>query len=360
MQTGLSVLKLLICVKFFIDCKYYSRLIDITNSMEKNKNIDLLDRFLKGETTETEDAMLFDWFGSKESQRDIYASYDERWENASDMIPSDVQDRIYKSIRNKTNLHQKIKTKRFTLRSLSRYIAVACLFIVIGMSLFIVMGKGLFTTNFVVSAEEGMKSTVELPDGTKVWLNSGSRLMYSNTYNFWNRKVHLEGEGYFEVNRNERKNFIVEVNGLEVEALGTKFNVKAYSGSNMITTTLLKGKVNVRSNEKEMLLSPDQQIQFNIRSKSFLEVKSCDASKYALWKNNELYFDCESLEEIGMTLEMLYSVDVVFASESAKKYTFCGAISNTNLINVLECITMTAPIHYEMKNNVLYFSDIEK
>lgn len=328
--------------------------------MKEINYIQLLERFLKGEASEAEETTLFSWFGTDAARKEVYAAYDEKLSRVSSKLPEDLQNKIYRRIEEETKLQQVTKEKSFSLRGISRYIAIACIFIFLGMSVSVFWGKYFMSTNFVVSADEGMKSTVELPDGTMVWLNSGSRLQYSSTYNLWDRTVILDGEGYFEVNKNQRKNFIVKANGLSIKVLGTKFNVKAYGGDGKTTTTLIEGKVSVKSENDEHSLTPNQQLDFNHQSGSFSEIKNCDASRYALWKNNELYFDCEPLDVIGKTLERLYSIEVVFSSESAKDYTFCGAISNTNLINVLECISLTAPVRYEMKKNVLYFSEIEK
>lgn len=327
--------------------------------MKETNYIQLLELFLKGEASETEEAILFNWFGTEAARKEIYASYDEKLNRTPEKLPEEIQSKIYRRIEEETDLRQFPAKKRFSLQRMSRYAAVACICILLGIGVSIFGSRAFMKTEFVVSAAEGMKSTVELPDGTIAWLNSGSSLQYNNSYNLWNRTVVLRGEGYFEVKKNAWKSFIVQANGLEVKALGTKFNVKAYNGDKIITT-LLEGKVSVKNKKEEMLLTRDQQVEFNPHSGVFSEIKKCDASRYALWKNNKLYFNCEPLDEIAKTLERLYSVKVVFTSEPVKQYTFCGAISNTNLINVLECICLTAPIHYEMKENILYFSMTEK
>lgn len=331
--------------------------------MEKKDYIKLLNSFLKGETTESEEAVLFNWFGSEEAKQDIFASYDGRWSSSSDELPLEMRNKILMRIKEETTMPEDITVKpepakRFVFRNLYRYIAVACLFLLLGMGIPFAVSN--LKTDFVVIAEEGQKSTVVLPDGTRVWLNSGSQLKYNNFYGWWSRTVSLEGEGYFEVHKNKRSDFIVQADKLAIKALGTEFNVRAYKEDGEIVTTLTKGKVSVNSGTDEILLLPNEQLAYKSRSDSFSEVKSCHAERFVLWKNNELYFDCETLEDIGKTLSRLYSVEVVFTSETAGKYTFCGAISNTNLVNVLECISLTAPIQYEMKNNTIYFSDIEK
>lgn len=332
------------------------------------KNINIIDRFLKGESAESEESgetELFRWFESEEAKKEIFASYDERWLESSEELSAEIRNKMLVRIKKESNQGEKAQLaraskQRLRINILYRYIAVACLFLLIGTGLSITIEKLFLTTDFIVLAEDGQKSTVELPDGTIAWLNSGSRLIYKNTYGWWNRTVSLDGEGYFEVKKNNGKDFIVQVNDIKVTALGTKFNIRAYSNTEEITTTLLEGKVNVQSQTKEILLSSGQQLSFNKQSDSFSEVRNCDAKQYALWKSNKLYFGYESLEEIGKTLERLYSIKVVFTSEAAGKYTFSGTISNTNLINVLECICLTAPVKYEIKSNILYFSEVNQ
>lgn len=328
--------------------------------MKETNYIQLLERFLKGEASEAEEKLLFDWFGTEAARKSIYALYDEILKQGSEKLPEEIQNKIYQRIEEEMQFQPVGKKRSFFLRGMLRYVAVACVCIVLGMAAALSFGKYFLNTDFVVSAEEGMKSTVELPDGTMVWLNSGSKLRYSNTYNLWDRTVILDGEGYFEVRKNERKKFVVQANGLKIKALGTKFDVKAYSEDDKIVTTLIEGKVSVKSEKKEQILTHNHQLEFDCRSDSFSEIKHCEADRFVLWKNNELYFNCEPLAEIGKTLERLYSIKVVFTSESAQAYTFCGTISNTNLINVLECLCLTAPVQYKMKNNILYFSKREK
>lgn len=328
--------------------------------MDKTNYIQLIERFLKGETTEAEETTLFHWFDSEGAKEEILASYKDKWEHASDILSKETQSEIYKKIQADTLPTFKGKVSRFGSKTILRYIAVASISVLIGMGIYKGFDKPGTENNFIVSAAEGMKSEIVLPDGTKVWLNSQSSLTYSSSYNQNDRIVFLDGEGYFEVKKDLKKAFIVNAKGIEIEALGTKFDIKAYKDNQEVTTSLLEGKVSVRGKEKEIILFPNQEVCFNTRSSSFSEIKGYDASRSALWKDNQFYFDNQSLEEIAKILERKYAVEVVFSSETVKAYTFCGIINNTTLFNVLECLRLTSPIEYEIKNSTLYFSEINK
>lgn len=328
--------------------------------MDKINYILLTERFLKGETSEAEEIILFRWFDTEKAKEVIYASYKDKWDHAPNVLSEEIQDKIHKNILADTLPLKEGKVSRFGTKTILRYIAVACISALISISLYKGYDKPVPENNFIVSAAEGMKSEVVLPDGTKVWLNSQSCLKYSNSYNQNDRIVYLDGEGYFEVKKDPEKTFIVNAKGVEIKALGTKFDIKAYKDNQDVTTSLLEGKVSIRGKEKEIILSPNQEVCFDTHSSSFSEIKEYDASRSALWKDNQFYFDNQSLEEIAIVLERQYAVEVVFTSETVKAYTFCGIINNTTLFNVLECLRLTSPIEYEIKNSTLYFSEITK
>jgi ferric-dicitrate binding protein FerR (iron transport regulator) len=109
---------------------------------------------------------------------------------------------------------------------------------------------------FEMVAERGQKSSLTLPDGSKVWLNSASKLTYTSDYNSKDRNIILDGEAFFDVARNENLPFIVHANGMAVQALGTKFNVKAYSDETEVTAILVEGSVKASAAGVDLLLLP--------------------------------------------------------------------------------------------------------
>ena len=119
-------------------------------------------------------------------------------------------------------------------------------------------------TYFTLEVPFGEKSKITLSDGTNVWLNSGSKLIYSNRFDKENRVVKLEGEGYFEVTRHEGIPFKVETPAYAVLVKGTKFNVSAYSGDPYVTTTLLEGKVELLHEKNIYKIVPGESMRLNV------------------------------------------------------------------------------------------------
>lgn len=209
----------------------------------------------------------------------------------------------------------------------------------------------------MVLADNGQRASVVLPDGTKVWLNSHTKLNYKSDYGVKERSVSLSGEAYFEVSKDTLRRFLVNAGDMEVEALGTAFNVKAYEEDDEVVTTLFEGSVRTAVGKEFVILSPDESAVFN-KSSHILSVNHPTNASYArLWRTNELAFSGESLEEIAVLLNRMYNVEVRFLSNKIKGYSFSGVIRNNSLDNVFEIISLTAPITYVSVGDTIYLNE---
>ena len=222
------------------------------------------------------------------------------------------------------------------------------------------MSRNLSGAPLIVTVERGQKANITLPDGSKVWLNSESKLTYSPNFNVKSRELQLDGEAYFEVAHNPDKPFIVSCNDISVEALGTAFGVKAYSEDNMISSILMRGKVRVTTPDGEAVLLPNDRISYDktTRKKNLSSVTN--ATDFTGWIHNELRFENESLGDIAKTIERIYNVEVKFASENLKKQRYTGTINNNSLENVLNIISLTSPVAFQINNQQVTLSENKK
>jgi len=162
----------------------------------------------------------------------------------------------------------------------------------------------------------GKTSEIILPDGTKVCLNAGSRLIYPEHFTGKTREVLLAGEAYFEVTHDQKHPFIVQVSDLRVNVLGTKFNISAYPSDLTIETVLAEGKVSVERNnagifEKKTELLPDQMASFD-KNASIFEVKRVNSANYTVWTKGILQFERTDLLRITNRLERYYNIRFEF------------------------------------------------
>ena len=188
----------------------------------------------------------------------------------------------------------------------------------------------------------GSQTKIVLPDGTIAWLNSGSTLKYNNSYGNENRTVNLTGEGYFEVQKNPKKPFLVYANDIKVKVLGTVFNVRSYTDEATVEVDLLEGKVDVSvqsGNEKKVLsLLPDEKMVYNKTNKTITSHK-VDASRSSTWTTGKLCFVDATLEDIAKNLERKYDVKIEIKSQSIKDELFSGSLDlNQPIDKILEYI----------------------
>ncbi|PQJ73670.1 hypothetical protein BTO14_02455 [Polaribacter butkevichii] len=211
-----------------------------------------------------------------------------------------------------------------------------------------------------LTVPRGGQFFVSLSDGTKVWLNSASKLKYPvNFIEGETRIVELVyGEAYFEVSSSINHNgskFKVLSNLQEIEVLGTEFNIKAYSDEDLIYTTLLKGSIALYNFNKKNILKPNEQAVLDTKKNSLIISTQVDAYSEVVWKRGLFSFKDKTLKEIMKVLSRWYDVDVVFEDKSLEDVKFKGVISkNQNLADILLLIKKTKYIKtYEIKENTL-------
>ena len=184
----------------------------------------------------------------------------------------------------------------------------------------------------------GGEYTLVLADGTTVYLNAESELRFPKQFKGKSRKVYLDGEGYFDVRRNEKQPFIVEVKQVEVRVLGTSFGIRAYAKEENVLTTLVEGRVNVEAGGKQVELSPGQQADFS-RGNDRLTVTKVDVEQYVSWKDGRLVFDNKPLEFILEELGRWYSFDVFYTNKELKGIPYSLNIKkHENIAHVLKFI----------------------
>ena len=230
------------------------------------------------------------------------------------------------------------------------------------------------STNTII-VRNGEQSQVILSDGTNVWLNSGSKLIYPSSFNGKTREVSLEGEAYFDVTHNKNKAFVVSTKNIKITVLGTAFNIKSYPDDYKVEATLVRGSVTIEKtgtgkDEAPIVLKPGEKITYvfnNIQktspsNKAKIEntqtdsksafIAKVDPIPITLWKEKSLIFDNSSMEEMAVTLERWFDIKVYLADDTLKHYHYKGKFEhNENIFQVLEVIKITTPITYDYKNH---------
>jgi ferric-dicitrate binding protein FerR (iron transport regulator) len=200
---------------------------------------------------------------------------------------------------------------------------------------------------------------VQLSDGTKVWVNSDSKLGFKTKFTGKQRVVDLEGEAYFEVAKNPDKPFIVRTSKADVRVLGTQFNVKAYADDDYTYATLNEGKVQVSKDGINEVLKPNEQLVINNSTAEYSKRK-VDASIYSAWTKGRLVFKDERLEDILIALSRWYDISVFYPEAELKDRRFSISIDRyDNIQTLLDQMELTNRVRFEVNKNAVVVKKVE-
>lgn len=312
---------------------------------EKDKFEELVISYLSGVISGKDSIILLELLNSDEKYRNQFHELAKT--RAISYIPAIEKDKKINYQKLQQQIHSaKRKKMPDYWKQLRNLAAILLISVATGIGAYILYGKFVESQQLNMVSQTivpfGSQTKVVLPDGTTVWLNSGSELTYDNTFGKDVRKVTFNGEGYFEVAKNEDVPFLVSTGEVEIKVLGTVFNVNSYVNETTVKVDLLEGKVDVTSvsaNEKENhTLLPNEMLVYDKKTRKITSGKS-DAAKSAQWKSGKLSFDNVSMEKLLRNLERKYDVRFVVESKKIKSEIFSGSIDLQQPLNeILEYI----------------------
>ncbi|MCK9413811.1 MAG: DUF4974 domain-containing protein [Prolixibacteraceae bacterium] len=212
--------------------------------------------------------------------------------------------------------------------------------------------KGTSPVYYTSFAPKGSIAEMFLPDGSHIFLNSGSEIKYSVDGADGTREVFLTGEAWFHVAKMKSKPFLVHTAIYDVKVTGTSFNVKAYQEDDAVITTLEEGSVKIQSEVnpnliEEKNLNPGQQLICNKKTGT-IRVDEVNSGWYTSWKENKLVFINMSLKDLMAMLERKYGVDIQIVDKDILEYHYDGIIKNETILEVLDILKHTLPIEYKI------------
>lgn len=282
------------------------------------------------------------------------------WNNENDVIPMDTltKNNILQSVHNIIN-HKAIVVKRvFNWWKIAAIIMLPIL--LINISLLFMDNKEEYVANvqeYTVLSGKGQKNQILLPDGTHIWLNSESEISYTSDFNQSNRSIKLKGEAFFDVKKNEYLPFNVEVDSINIQVLGTAFNVSAYADDPNIKVSLERGKVEVRMHDDNSFLAtlnPNEQATIDKKS-IVTTITDCEAYTESIWRQNVLKINNIYTDEMIKKLERWYGVHInVQNMPVSKRYGL--TIKEESLREMLELINSITPIIYRIEGEEVTIS----
>ncbi len=202
-----------------------------------------------------------------------------------------------------------------------------------------------------ITAPIGARMVVDLPDGSKAWLNSGSELTYPVLFNSTERKVTLSGEAYFKIQHAEVP-FKVANLGPEVKVYGTEFNVNSYPNEDVVTVALAEGKVALGLNGIEEFLAPGQVSYFDRKAKK-VSIVTTEVHNFSSWREGRYVFRDAPLSAILRILQRQYNVNIQLSNADLGNYRYNMTIQNESLEQIMQLLAYSAPVKYTLKHKVL-------
>lgn len=204
----------------------------------------------------------------------------------------------------------------------------------------------------------GKKSMITLSDGTKVWLNAGSQLVYPAVFVNDIREVSLVGEAFFDVTKNPEKPFVVKASDVHVQVLGTRFDISAYPEDKTIQTVLEEGKINLKYEDNGLFkrdhiveMIPNQMVEFD-RSSHETTSSVVNVGKYVSWKDGMLEFEKVDLNKALKQIERFYNVNIGIDDQQIGAYKLSGKLDlKSEAEDVLNVIKLTLPVNWQRKDN---------
>ena len=203
-----------------------------------------------------------------------------------------------------------------------------------------------------VSTPRGGQYQLVLPDGTKVWLNAASSIRFPVAFVGKERKVTITGEAYFEVAKDKKKPFIVSSANMDVEVLGTHFNVSAYAEESIVKTTLLEGSVKINNKKSEVYLVPGQQSQLN-NSGQFSIKNNIDVDKEIAWTKGKFQFNSNTIQEIMLQLSRWYDVEVIYQGKVSSE-TFSAIVKRSSNISQVLKLMEASGVKFDIEGKKIY------
>jgi len=337
-----------------------------TNVDNTNNNIDILiGKVISENATAEEIAQLETWKGESTDNLNLYNKSLQVWKNSQSRISDEDFRNDKQWVDDGIKLDLTTKVRKIQRESVLYKIAAILAFpMALAISFYYFSSRDKSADQIQQICEiispKGHISKCILPDGTEVWVNTGSTITYdAATFNNKTREIQLSGEAYFNVSKNIEKPFLVNTAMATINVTGTSFNVKSYPESGVFETVLSEGSIEMKLNsyaQQTVQLVPGERAKFDLNKKG-ISIEKVDSEIFSAWRNGEILFKDATLNDLLKELERIYDIRFQMKDKQLGEFRFRGMFSyNNNLIDALEKIKRTSGIGYYIENKEVWLS----
>lgn len=320
--------------------------------------------YFQGTITDEDEKLLSRFLRENEQNRAQFQQWEAEWRDAARTQASDKTAEAWKRMMERQQqeektvkeevpkLHEVIAKRDAGKRKFGYWVAAAAVaLLLIGSALWLFLPKGTQEPFFAQTAPHEQQ-TVTLPDGTHVTLNGGSKLTCAKDFGKRDRYITFEGEGVFDVQKDAKKPFVIQVGDYSVTVLGTQFNLSAYRQDEAYTLALMEGSVRIKYKQDSVLVKPNEQVRFDWQTATFAKepVQAADADA---WTEGRLAFENIPLRDLVHKLERIYDVRISIAdAQIANEQVYISISTEESFADVCAALQALLPISIQEQNGI--------
>jgi ferric-dicitrate binding protein FerR (iron transport regulator) len=317
--------------------------------------IEIADRFIADEACSRQDLVeLRMWLSNPASSVEVEAWLWEHWAMSPEDDSNAMIEVVFRQIDEYHNISSRPAFSLSQIMKVYQRIAAFLLIPLIALGFLFWMTQGNGSRQMVENiVPRGQKSQIILPDGTRIWINSDTKVKYPGNFEKKQRDIYLEGEAFFDVAKETGRPFVVHTSGINVKVLGTKFNVKAYPNENQIETSLFEGKINLTADDSKSSdrilkeVNPGEAFVYSKESHK-LASKSFQKEEIDGWKNNRLIFKDDTFNNLVRKVERWYDVKILYDEKLFDdRHLTVELYEGERLERLLEIVGMTLSVNYQ-------------
>lgn len=310
--------------------------------------------YFEGKASFEEEKQLFEFVNSSQENLQTFKSWEEEWSHTYSMNVA-VADSY---ARFAARISEEPMRRRWSFSLWKRVsIAASLIILLVGSSWVVWQWKqSQEETYYTCKVPYGSKTCMELPDGTIVWLNAGSTLRYSTRFNEEERKVELDGEGYFDVKKDNGRLFVVKTKACDIIVKGTRFDVSSYSDDEVTSVALIEGNVQVNTLVGEKSIQPGEKVVVDKQTGKITQVHY--EKMVTTWIDNNLDFESITLKDLAKILSRQFNVNIKIESERLSQMKFSVMLKEKETIgDVMQSLQSIEPMKVVKRDKTLYIFD---
>ena len=304
---------------------------------------DILYKFFEGKASPKEQRLIGQWLDESEKHKEVLVR--ERMVFDAMIVSGGITDR--------QSVQSRKKRTRVVFMELLRVAAVILVMFLVGGYIYVRKMEEIRLANNIVTVPVGQRVNLQLPDGTSVWLNASSEIIYPAYFSGSTREIHLNGEAYFEVSKNSHRPFIVDLDKASIRVTGTSFHLQAYACEPDITVELDEGQVDLLYGDRqEYSLRPGESLIYNkVKNACILQLQE-GVSGLIRWKEQEIDFRNTPMKEVLKELDLHYGVPFCVGDTVVYQYSYTFCVKKASLEEVMKTLEIISPVRFQKGDTI--------